>query len=106
MTGDRGRWLDLSGLIGGDAGAPVGIAMFDAPGNPNHQTPWYGHTDGAVYGEAGRTNFLNAAFLWDGPVALAAGETLTFDHRVLVHDGIWDAARLETEHAAWAPDPT
>ncbi len=106
VTGDRGRWLDLSGLVGGDAGAPVGIAMFDAPGNPNHPTPWYGHTDGAVYGEAGRTNFLNAAFLWDGPVALASGETLTFDQRVVVHDGVWDATRLEAEYAAWTPHRT
>ena len=106
VTGDRGRWLDLSGLAGGDAGAPVGVAMLDAPGNPNHPTPWYGHTDGAVYGEEGRTNFLNAAFLWDGPLAVAAGDTLTFDHRVLVHDGIWDASRLETEYGAWLPRPS
>jgi hypothetical protein len=106
VTGDRGRWLDLSGRIGGAAGAPVGIAMFDGPGNPNHPTPWYGHTDGAVYGEDGHTNFLNAAFLWDGPVVLAAGKTLTFDHRVLVHDGVWDAGRLEAEYASWAPRRT
>ncbi len=32
---------------------------------------------------------------------LQQGETLTLRYRVLIHDGIWDAKRLEREHARW-----
>jgi hypothetical protein len=102
VTGDRGRWLDLAGLVGGaDGDAPAGLAILDAPTNPNHPVPWYSHTGGAVYGEEGQSNFCNAAFLWDGPLSLAPGETLAFDYRVVVHDGVWSSEQLAAAYDAW-----
>jgi Family of unknown function (DUF6807) len=102
ITGERGRWLDLSGLVGGaDGDAPAGLAIFDAPTNPNHPVPWYGHTSGAVYGEEGQSNFCNAAFLWDGPRSLTPGETLAFDYRVIVHDGVWSSEQLAAAYDTW-----
>ena len=56
-------------------------------------TPWYGSTRAATYGDDGWSNFLNAAFLWDGPETVAAGVTRRFGFRVVVHDGVWDADR-------------
>jgi len=111
VLGDRGAWLDLSGTVDG---ALAGIAMLDHPDNPNHPVPWYASTRADTYGASPGggadgddeaddwSNFVNAAFLWDGPISLAANDTLTFDYRVIVHDGIWDRAQVQEQYDAWA----
>ena len=87
VRGVPSRWCDLSGSVdGGEAGMLV---------VPHVETPWYGSTRAATYGEDGWSNFLNAAFLWDGPMSVAAGETVPFDFRVVVHDGVWSRERCE-----------
>lgn len=91
-------WCDITGTVDG---AAAGIALFDHPGNRRHPVPFYGSTRADTYGE-GWSNFLNAAFLWDEPMDLAAGEALRVRHRVVVHDGRWDAARLDEAWTAWA----
>ena len=99
VLGTRSPWCDLSGAIEGTTG---GAAFLDAPANPAHPVPWYASTRAATYGDEGWSNFLNAAFLWDGPLEVAAGETLRFDYRVVVHDGIWDAATIDACYRDWA----
>lgn len=99
VLGERGRWCDLSGSVDG---ATAGVLLLDAPTNPSHPVPWYGSTRAATYGDEGWSNFLNAAFLWDGPIEVAAGESLAFTYRVVVHDGIWDDAQCERAWQAWA----
>jgi hypothetical protein len=90
IHGEAGRWCDLTGRDG--RGHTAGVALFSHPSSPRHPVPWYGSTRADTYGE-GWANFLNAAFLWDEPLELAAGEQLAFRYRVLVHDG-WDPDRL------------
>jgi hypothetical protein len=95
VLGERAPWLDLSGLVGGaDGEAAAGIAVFDPVGNPGHPVPWYGSTRADTYGDEGWSNFFNAAFLWDGPVAVARHEPLSLRYRVVVHDGLGEADRL------------
>jgi hypothetical protein len=94
VLGERAPWLHLSGHLDG---AEVGMAILDAPTNPVHPVPWYASTRAATYGD-GWANFANAAFLWDEARSLGRGESLRIEHRVLVHDDHWDAARVE---AAW-----
>jgi hypothetical protein len=90
IHGVRAGWCDLTGR---DAkGEAAGVALFDHPASPRHPVPWYGSTRAETYGE-GWANFLNAAFLWDAPLELAAGESLALRYRVIVHDG-WDGDRL------------
>jgi Methane oxygenase PmoA len=95
----RSPWCDLSGpaSVGGPAG---GICVLDHPHNPAHPVPFYAasRVPGPGYGE-GWANTLYPAFLWDGPLRLAAGDTLRLRYRVVVHDGLWDAERCA---AAWA----
>jgi len=97
VLGTRAPWLHLGGRIGRD---DVGIALFDAPTNPAHPVPWYASTRAPTYGD-GWANFVNAAFLWNGPRTLAAGEALALEHRVIVHDGAWDGARVDREWQAY-----
>jgi hypothetical protein len=95
IEGEPAPWIDLSGTVDGVTG---GVAVLDAPDNPNHPVPWYASTRGLIYGDEWG-NFVNAAFLWDGPVAVGAGSTLSFRYRVIVHDGIWEGDRLAVEFA-------
>lgn len=102
VLGHPATWLDLSGVVGGDdGGAPAGIAVLDATGNPSHPVPWYGSTRADTYGDEGWSNFFNAAFLWNGPIEVARHEPLRFRYRVIVHDGLWGADRLDTERVSY-----
>lgn len=103
VLGERADWLALDGplALGDGDDAEVGIAIFDHPGNPSYPTPWYASTKADTYGQEGWSNFANAAFLWDGPLEVAAGDTLRLRHRFVTHDGVWPLARLEAEWADW-----
>lgn len=89
VLGERSAWCDLTGTVDG---AVAGLAIVDHPSNPGHPVPWYGSTRADTYGDDGWSNFLNAAFLWDGPLAVAAGDTLALRYRVIAHDGPWRPA--------------
>jgi len=65
--------------------------MLDHPENIRYPTPWYAG--------GGSGTFINAALLFHEPLSLAAGEKLRLRYRVLVHDGVWDRARVDAEHA-------
>jgi hypothetical protein len=88
VLGITSAWCDISGTVDGGEG---GLLMI-----PHVETPFYGSTRASTYGDEGWSNFLHAAFLWNGPVEGAKGETKAFDYRVVVHDGIWDAKRCQS----------
>jgi hypothetical protein len=92
VLGEPGRWLDCTGTIDG---AIVGVALLDHPDNPTHPTPWYASTRADTYGTEGWSNFVNAAFLWDGPLEVGASAALRLRYRVVVHDGPSDPSALE-----------
>jgi hypothetical protein len=92
-TGIPATWCDMSGKLDGGLEQTGGAAIFDHPDNPRHPTPWYGAT--------GPGHYFNAAFLFHEPMSVAKGETLAFRYRVLVHDHIWDVARLQAAYEAY-----
>lgn len=103
VLGERAPWLGLRGpLTEPDGDVEVGVALFDHPGNPRFPTPWYASTRAATYGDEGWSNFANAAFLWDEPLAVAAGEDLVLRLRFLTHDGRWPVERLHDAYEVWA----
>jgi hypothetical protein len=93
-VGIPAQWTDLSGVFDGGANATGGVALFDNPGNVRHPQPWYGAT--------GAGHYVNAAFLFHEPMTLKAGETLHLKYRVIVHDGMWDVARLQKAYDSYA----
>jgi hypothetical protein len=95
VLGEPGPWCDLSN-------AEAGVALLDHPDNPRFPCPWYGSTRADTYGDEGWSNFLNAAFLFHQPLAVAAGEPLPLRHRVVVHDGAWKADRVAAAFETWA----
>jgi hypothetical protein len=106
VLGDRASWCAIDGPLTDDDGDhEVGVVMLDHPGNAasdgGRPVPWYASTRQPAYGLDGWTNFVNAAFLWDGPRSLLAGEELRLRYRFVVHDGRWERDRIEAVAAAW-----
>jgi hypothetical protein len=104
LLGDAAPWCDLGGPVA-DTGRDAGVLVLDHPSNPAHPTPWYASTRADTYGEDGWSNFVNAAFLWHGPRTVAAGDVLEIRHRVVVHDGRWDADRCMAAWERWVSEP-
>jgi hypothetical protein len=86
-------WADLSGVFDGGRNKEGGAALFDHPGNVRHPSPWYGAT--------GTGHYINAAFLFHETMNVSEGETLCLRYRVLVHDDLWDVARLQAAYDAY-----
>jgi hypothetical protein len=86
-------WCDLSGKFDGGRDVWGGIAMFDHPSNVRHPVGWYGAT--------GPGHYFNAAFLFEETMNVAAGETLAFTYRVVVHDGVWPVDALQSAYDAY-----
>jgi hypothetical protein len=88
LLGERAAWCCLSGTAPRPDGReqPCGVVFADHPTNPRFPTPWYASNRADTYGE-GWANFLNAAFLWDEPLWIAAGSSLRIRHLVIVFDG-------------------
>ena len=103
LLGERAEWCALQGLAPLPDGSDgvCGLVLVDHPGNPTYPTPWYASNQADTYGE-GWANFCNAAFLWAGPLEVAAGSTLRVRHLVIVHDGPLDPARVTGAIADWA----
>lgn len=98
-VGERSRWFALDGPVGtGDD--PAGVLVIPAASNPRMPHPWYASTKADTYGDEGWSNFANAAFLWDGPLALERGCVVPLQYTVVVHDGLWDLDRIRAEVAA------
>ena len=74
----RAEWCDLSGKLDGGPDLIGGVTIFDHPDNPRHPTPWYG--------TVGSGHYINAAFLFDEPMSVGAGDVLRLRYRALVHD--------------------
>ena len=107
ILGDRADWCALDGpLTDPDGEHDVGVVMLDHPDNPGHPVPWYASTRQPAYALDGWTNFVNAAFLWDGPIDVAAGEELRLRYRFVAHDGRWDRDASSSTGAwlAWLDD--
>lgn len=87
------EWCDLSGVLDGGFQQSGGVAIFDHPANPRHPTPWYGGT--------GPGHYFNAAFLFNEPMRVSAGQPLRLRYRVLVHDGILERESLQRAYQQW-----
>jgi hypothetical protein len=102
VLGDRARWCAIDGPVAdADGDHDVGVVVLDHPANPGHPVPWYASTRQPAYDLDGWTNFVNAAFLWDGPMPVGAGQELRLRYRFVVHDGRWEQDRIEATAAAW-----
>ena len=97
--GKRSPWVDYVGSVKGE---PMGVAIFDHPGNPKYPTYWhvrgYGLFAANIFGE----HDFHADESRDGSITLTKGEVLRFRYRVVVHAGSTREADLSRSHAEWS----
>ena len=90
--GKPSNWCDYWGEIGGEK---VGIAILDHPDNPRHPVRW--HVRG--YGLFAANPFGLSAFTndksQDGSMTLAAGRSVRFRYRVVIHPGDANSAGVD-----------
>jgi len=100
--GKPSEWVDCSGTVGD---AKVGYALFDAPTNFRHPTPWHART----YGLCSANPFGVAAFGAKGTAkseyTLEAGKTLTLRYRIYFHTGDEKEAQVAARYADYAQPP-
>ena len=82
--GKPARWVDVSG-------PKAGVAVFGHPSNLRHPQPWYLSDKPSLL-------YFNPALLFDEPLELAAGGTMTLRYRVHVHSKPVTTEQIE---AAW-----
>jgi len=98
VWGTRGPWMGLTGMVDG---GPVTLAIFDHPSSYGHPTYWHARGYGLFAANPlGRQAFDPT----QAPAALTlrSGESVTFRHRILVHDGELTRDQLQQEHYHFA----
>src|SRR2546427_9073680 len=92
--GTRGRWCNLSGLVGAE---PVTITILDHPGNPGFPTYWHARGYGLF-----AANPLGQKIFSEGKqelnFSLARNSSVTFRYRILISSAI---ATPEATEAAY-----
>jgi hypothetical protein len=94
VWGKRSNWVDYTADLDGEK---LGVAMFDAPGNPRHPTYWHARD----YGLFALNPFGQNAFddkQEESKWKLAKGEKLAFRWLVVIHPGDADLAKM---YGAW-----
>ena len=91
VWGTRGRWTMLSGVVDGEA---VTVAMLDHPKNPGFPTYWHARGYGLF-----AANPLGQKIMSNGKeelnLRLAAGQSTTFRHEVLILTGTATPEQVE-----------
>ena len=99
VWGKRSEWADYSGQIDGQ---PVGIAIFDHPGNPRHPTYWHSRDYGLFATNIfGLHDFENDKSR-DGSLTIQPGQPLRFRFRVIIHPGDANSLNLRETFNAYA----
>lgn len=98
--GKASPWVDYTGPIGDHT---AGIAILNHPSSFRHPTTWHVRTYGLFaanpfgYHDFGRSE--------RGDYTLPKGESITFRHRVILHEGPTSPKELASDFAAYAHPP-
>ena len=84
VWGKRAAWVHYSGPVDGE---PVGIAIFDHPGNFRHPTWWHARAYGLFAANPFGVHDFEKAKKGTGDWTIPAGGELRLRYRLLFHDG-------------------
>ena len=99
VWGKRSAWVDYAGELEGEK---LGIAFLDHPANPRHPTWWHSRAYGLFAANPfGQHDFENDKTK-DGSLSLAAGESVRFRYRVIIHPGDAAAAGIAGQFSKYA----
>ena len=98
VWGKRAKWLEYSGPIDGET---IGVVIFDHPENPRHPTWWHAREYGLVAANPFGRRAFEGKREQAGDLVIEKGEAIRLRYRILIHDGLWDAKRLEAAFTEW-----
>ena len=98
VWGKRSEWVDYSGVIDGQ---PVGVAIFDNPGNPRYPTYWHARGYGLFATNIFGVHDFENDKSRDGSLTIQPGQPLRFRFRVLIHPGDTNAAGIRDAYARY-----
>ena len=94
VWGKRAGWVHYSGPVDG---RPVGIAIFDHPGNFRHPTWWHARAYGLFAANPFGVHDFEKAKKGTGDWTIPAGGELRLRYRLFLHDGEVSVAQLDGE---------
>ncbi len=101
VWGKRAAWVHYSGPVDG---RPVGIAIFDHPGNFRHPTWWHARAYGLFAANPFGVHDFEKAKKGTGAWTIPAGGELRLRYRLLFHDGEVAAEQLAGELARYGSE--
>lgn len=94
------NWVDYSGTVNDKT---VGIAILNSPSSHGFPTHWHVRTYGLFAANPfGLKDFGEEK---SGELKLAKGESVRFAHRLILHDGDADAAKIADQYQAYVGEP-
>ena len=98
VWGKRAKWIEYSGPIDGEI---IGVVIYDHPDNPRHPTWWHAREYGLVAANPFGRRAFEGKREQSGELVIAKGESIRMRYRVVIHDGVWDSKRIESEFTEW-----
>jgi hypothetical protein len=102
VWGKRADWVDYEGTV---EGHKVGILIFDDPGNFNHPPRWHSRDYGLFAVNPFGVKDFDPNASEPGGHSLAAGESLRFEYRVIVHPGDLSKKEIADLYSAYVKRP-
>lgn len=101
IWGKRAKWIDYWGKIDDHV---VGIAVFDHPSNFRYPTWWHARDYGLLSANPFGIHHFENKEEGAGNHVLPKGESLTFKHRFVIHQGDYQEARIEQRFVEWSQE--
>jgi methane monooxygenase PmoA-like len=102
VWGKRADWVDYEGTVDGHK---VGILIFDDPGNFNHPPRWHSRDYGLFAVNPFGVKDFDSNSREPGGHSFAAGESLRFEYRVIIHPGDLSKKEIADLYSAYVKRP-
>jgi Methane oxygenase PmoA len=99
VWGKRADWVDYDGTVDGQK---VGVVIFDGPQSYNHSARWHSRDYGLFAANPFGVAEFDKNSTEKGGHALAAGESLHFSYRVIIHAGDVPKKEIAKLYASYA----
>jgi hypothetical protein len=102
VWGKRANWVNVDGVVDGNQ---LGVAVFDSPDSYIHPTYWHSRGYGLLAANPFGLSYFYNDPKKDGSYTLAAGKSIRFHYRVLIHEGTYKDAHLADKYKEYAAHP-
>ena len=102
VWGTAARWMSLTGRVGEE---PVVLLVLDHPANPGHPTRWHARGYGLFAANPFGARAYTEGKAEASRLALEAGASALFRHRLLVLSEAFSAEKAEAAWKAFAAEP-